>query len=131
MKYLSDYTKQAQTELLNELGAFFAFSNKQFNEAKKDGIKYVSLSSGLICPKDNVKTLIEGLDGINERGIKADIAENGIKEIIWRELGNHEAQITGDISDTVDKLADYPITRDMISDEYAVYFNMCVEKDNF
>ncbi|WP_444823022.1 DUF7659 family protein, partial [Vibrio parahaemolyticus] len=43
MKYLSDYTQQPQTALFDELGAFFAFSNKQFDEAKKKGIEYVSL----------------------------------------------------------------------------------------
>lgn len=38
MKYLSDYTNEKQTQAFDEAGAFFAFSQKQFNEAKKEGV---------------------------------------------------------------------------------------------
>lgn len=38
MKYLSDYIQQPQTALFDELGAFFAFSNKQFDEVKKKAL---------------------------------------------------------------------------------------------
>ncbi|WP_458860906.1 DUF7659 family protein, partial [Vibrio parahaemolyticus] len=31
MKYLTDYTSEKQTQAFNEFGAFFAFSNKQFD----------------------------------------------------------------------------------------------------
>ena len=47
---------------LESNGAFWAFSDKQFNESKKDNVKYVSLGSGLVCPKDNAKKLSEDLD---------------------------------------------------------------------
>jgi hypothetical protein len=40
MKYLTDYTQEAQTKLFEEKGVFFAFSNKQFEEQRKEGIKY-------------------------------------------------------------------------------------------
>ncbi len=79
MKYLSNYTEDLQSKLFNSTGAFFAFSNKQFDGAKQKGIKYVSLGAGMICPKLNVDALIDGLDLINTNGIAADIAENGIK----------------------------------------------------
>ncbi|MGR5097050.1 DUF7659 family protein, partial [Vibrio maritimus] len=46
MKYLSDYTQEKQTALFNETGAFFAFSNQQFDEAKKDGVKYCRITMG-------------------------------------------------------------------------------------
>jgi len=36
MKYLNDYVEQAQTDLFKKCGSFFAFSGKQYNEAKKD-----------------------------------------------------------------------------------------------
>jgi len=42
MKYLSDYTEEAQTKLFVEKGVFFAFSKDQFNEQKKEGVDYVS-----------------------------------------------------------------------------------------
>lgn len=45
MKYLSHYIQDAQTALFNKTGAFFAFSQEQFNDAKKDGITYVALGA--------------------------------------------------------------------------------------
>jgi|TARA_Y100000296_G_scaffold38168_1_gene44188 hypothetical protein len=132
MKYLSNYTENLQTELFGSAGAFFAFGEKQFNEQKQENTRYVSLGAGMICPKPNVDALIEGLESINANGIAADIAENGIKAIIHRELANHEAQITYDISDTVDKLADYPgITPEMIQAEFPAYYQHCVDNDYF
>jgi hypothetical protein len=47
MKYLMDYMENKQTKALNKAGAFFAFSNEQFDKAKKEGIKYISLGAGL------------------------------------------------------------------------------------
>ena len=47
--------------------------------------------------------------------------ENGKKAIIQRELGNHEYCVTYDITDTVEKLADYPITEEEIKAETKPY----------
>jgi hypothetical protein len=49
--------KDKISQVLNNNGAFFAFSDKQFNEQKKDNIKYVSMGAGLICPKENADKL--------------------------------------------------------------------------
>jgi hypothetical protein len=131
MNYLSDYTSAKQTQLWNDNGAFFAFSKKQLDEEKKEGVVYVSLGMGLIAPKENALKVIEGLESINTEGIKQDISENGIKAIIHRELANYEAQITGDISDTVQALEDYGITREQVSAEYPDYFQFCIDNDYF
>lgn len=133
MNYLSHYTESLQSELFKTTGAIFAFSNKQFEEARAIGpIHYTSLGSGMIVPKIHVKALIDGLESINKQGIAADIAENGLKAIIHRELGNHEAQITNDIDSTVEALADYPdITADSIKAEYPAYFQYCIDNDYF
>ncbi|MGD8232076.1 DUF7659 family protein [Vibrio sp. TRT 1302] len=118
MKYLSDYIQQPQTALFDELGAFFAFSNKQFDEAKKKGVEYVSLGMGMIVPKNNAKKLVERLEEIQKEGIKQDIAENGKEAIIRRELSNHECFYTNDITDCVEKLEEYGYSYD---DVYQVY----------
>ena len=118
MKYLSNYTEALQTELFNKLGTFFAFSNKQFDEGKKEGVKYVSLGAGIITPKGSAKELMDGLEAINKQGIEQDIKENGIDKIIERELYNHECFYTGDISDCVDRLDDYPVTTEQIRSIY-------------
>tara|TARA_R110000782_G_scaffold169425_1_gene261327 strand:+ start:288 stop:701 length:414 start_codon:yes stop_codon:yes gene_type:complete len=137
MNYLSHYTQDLQTELFKSTGAFFAFSQDQLEKGKLenglnlDNSEYSSLGAGMVCPKSTVKELIEGLDSIQINGIKADIAENGIKAIIHRELGNHEAQITGDIDNTVDSLEGYPITRKDVQTQYSSFYQLCIDNDWF
>ena len=65
----------------------------------------------MIVPVDNLQKVIAGLNSISEAGIKQDIAENGIDAIIARELSNHEAYYTYDISDTFDSLQGYGVTK--------------------
>ena len=55
MKYLNDYTQDKINDVIKSNGGFFAFSNKQFEENKKDNIKYCQLYSGLIVPKNKAK----------------------------------------------------------------------------
>ena len=131
MNYLSDYTSAKQTQLWNDNGAFFAFGQQQLDEKKQEGVVYVSMGSGLIVPKENASKILKGLESINTEGIKQDITENGIKAIIHRELANYEAQITGSISDTVDALEDYGITREQVREEYNAYFQHCIDNDYF
>lgn len=114
MKYLSHYVEKAQTEAFEKAGAFFAFSNSQFDEKKVEGVKYYNMGAGLICPKDTAKQLLADLDAIQASGIKQDLAENGKEGVIKRELNNHECYYTMDITDCVDKLKDYGITAEEI-----------------
>jgi hypothetical protein len=115
MKYLSDYMEERQTALFKKTGTIFAFSDKQFLENKKEGVKYVQLGQGMLTEKPFVKEVIEGLDTIYKESIKQDIKENGKNKIILRELQNHEAFYVGNIEETIHKLEDYPITEDEIS----------------
>jgi len=131
MNTLNDYTQEKQTKLFNDTGAFFAFSSEQFNEKQKKGVKYVAMASGLMVPKENFKKLFNGLKSINDDGVKQDISDNGITAIIHRELANYEAQITGDISNTVEALEDYGITRSQVSKEYKAYYQHCINNDYF
>jgi hypothetical protein len=121
MKYLTDYVQEKQTALFDKLGVFFAFSNKQLDEQKKEGVVYVSMGAGMICPKDNAKELHEGLNSIHDAGRAQDLAENGKKGVIHRELGNHEYSYTHDISDTVRALSGYGLTDEEIQAESAAY----------
>lgn len=109
MKYLSHYIEQAQTKVFDDCGAFFAFGQNQFDEQKKAGVTYVQLGGGMLCPKDKAGELVERLTAVHKAGIEQDIAENGIDGIIKRELANHEAYYTGDISSTMDALESYNI----------------------
>lgn len=131
MKYLSDYTNVKQTKLWNDNGAFFAFGQQQLDEQKQEGVSYVSLGMGLIAPKENASKIIEGLESIHSEGIQQDISDNGIKAIIHRELANHEAQISGDVSNTVEALEGYGITRKQVNEEYKSFYKHCIDNDYF
>jgi len=131
MKYLSNYTESAQTDAFNKYGAFFAFSDKQFNKQKKEGIKYASVGAGLIAPTENVSSLMDSLLSIHASAIEQDIAENGIKAIIHRELANYECQITMDYSDCMSALDGYGISEAQIKAEWPAFWDNCVENDWF
>ena len=47
------------TPILEANGAFFAFSQSQFDEQKKEGVIYVSMGAGLICPKENAENALK------------------------------------------------------------------------
>ena len=121
MKYLNEYTEEATTKLLDDNGAFFAFSKSQLDEQKKEGVEYVRMSMGMICPKENAQTIYVGLSSILFKGIAADLAENGRKGVIRRELGKHEYSYTYDISDTVGALSWYGITAEEVQAEARPY----------
>ena len=131
MKTLNDYTNEATTELLNEMGAFYAFSPSQFDEQKAINIEYYSLDNGLTCPCNNSEELKRRMNYIFTNGIKKDLEENGKDKIIWRELANYETQITGDISDTVEAVDMYGLTREEVQAVYVRYCEHCCENDLF
>lgn len=110
MKYLQDYVNEKQTQALDKAGAIFAFSMEQFNESKKEGVKYVNAGMGMLCPKDTIDELIADLNRIHEEGMQEDIRENGLEKIILRELNNHEAYYTRDLHDTFEAVKDYGVT---------------------
>lgn len=114
MKTLSFYLNDKQTKLFDETGAFFAFSQEQFDKSKKEDVEYVSLNGGLVCPKDNVADLLNGMKSTYAEAIQEDIAENGIDKIIRRELINHEAGYTMDIEQTFDSLRAYGVTEEQV-----------------
>ena len=137
MKYLSDYTERSQTKLFERTGSFFAFGNKQFKEAAKDGVKYVSMGHGLICPENNVQALIEGLNNIQDAAIRQDVEENNVHAIIEREYFNYESQVSMDTSNAMAALEGhkrvYPelFTDDLISKVFHKCFLKAVENDWF
>ena len=121
MKYLQSYTDKGISAAYKKAGAFFAFGNQQFNEQRVEGVEYVSLGGGTVCPKDTAKQFIEDITNVGEAGIAADLAENGKKAIIHRELANHEFCITYDIEQTSSALSGYGITDEEIKAETGEY----------
>lgn len=117
-KNLKELLNKQMSNCFRKYGVFFAFSNSQFDEHKKEGVKYVSLGAGMICPKEAVKEYTKELDCIIKSHKKKDIAQNGFKKIIERELYNYECFYTGDISDCIEALSDYGITESQINEVY-------------
>jgi len=120
MKSLSHYTEKAMTKVLDNNGAFFAFSDKQFDEGKKEGVKYTTSGMGMIVPVENLKTLEKAIKEVVSTGIQQDIADNGEKAIIKRELANHESYYTGEIEQTIEALSGYNFTTEAIMKVFRV-----------
>jgi len=116
---------------LKKYGGFFAFSNDTFVKEIQPKIKYVSLGAGLYAPKKTYKKLDNDIQSAIKNHIKRDLQTNGIKKIIWRELANYECQIVGSVSDCVDALKDYGITKKQIMKEWPGYFDYCIENNSF
>jgi hypothetical protein len=131
MKTLASYTETRTTELLNQTGAFFAFGQKQMDEQKVEGITYTSMGGGLVVPIVNAAEFADRFKTIVSESIAQDIAENGKPAIIRRELANHEAQITSDISDTVEALEGYGITEEEVQAQWGAFFQDCIDNDYF
>lgn len=91
------------TKLLEKYNGFYAFSNKQFDEAKKEGLKYISLDGGLLLGRSIDSELkgtewadkfYEELEAVTKESARLDLEEYGLQRIIKYELDNHEADYT-------------------------------------
>ena len=114
MKNLSTIINEKINHLLIKYNGFFAFSEKQFEEAKKENIKYVWRGAGLYLEAGKSEEFDEDFKSIIKEAIEQDLKENGKEAIIERELENYECYYTNDISNAVIHLKDYDITYDEI-----------------
>ena len=125
------------TPILEANGAFFAFSQSQFYEQKKEGVIYVSMGAGLICPKENADKLHEEVKRNSKKAIKAEIKKKGAKAIIKHAYFNHECQISMSTEDAENALKRYieiapnEFTKELISETFKECFNEAIEKDLF
>ena len=117
--------------VMSNNGAFWAFGNKQFLEKRQEGVDYVSLGGGLICPKDTAKKLAADLKALSKKQVEDDLAANSRKDIIWRELANYECQIVGTPEDAVDALKRYGITEEEVKAQWGAYMQHCIDQDLF
>jgi hypothetical protein len=96
-----------QTILFNETGSFFAFSNKQLDEKKKEGVVYTNLGAGLICPKGKGDFVFEMLEKIEKEEISNRVKNGSLEGIIEQAFYNYETGYTYDETDARDSLAGY------------------------
>ena len=114
MKSRTEYHESGITAILDKYGAFFAFSQGQYNRNAKTGVEYTSFGSGLIVPKPHAEAVAAALAEDSKKAVEQDITENGITAIIQRELSNHEYGYTWDITDTLSVLEPYGVTAQQV-----------------
>lgn len=93
-------------ELFTACGVFWAFSNEQFAEGKKEhpvkeGEKYTSIGSGGFMPSANYPQLEKGLKDI-KKWYKQAMKEVKSEQAILHELNNYECFYSCDIDDVVE-----------------------------
>ena len=112
------------TKLLENYNGFFAFSNKQFDEAKKEWYKYVSLDGWLliwrptdwdITGQEYANKFYEELEAVTKESARIDLEAFGLERIIKYELDNHETSYTGDIEPAYNALEKYGATLEQVS----------------
>jgi hypothetical protein len=108
----------SKLNLFQSMVFFFAFSNKQFEEAQVKGTKYCDLGGNMIVPVKNAKDVVNGLTDITNQRVAAELSLYGKNAIIRRELFNHEVFITGDVADCVDVVSLYGITKEEVDAQY-------------
>lgn len=118
-------------DLLTASGAFFAFTEQQYNAEALPGVEYKRLYAGMLCPSDNVKIVMDGLESLSDEKIRFDLANNTVKAMIWDALANYECQLTGDYSDAIEALKPYGITDADIKKEWSGYYQNCIDNDYF
>jgi len=94
-------------KILTDCRVFFAFSNSQFEEGKKEtpleeGDKYISIGAGGYMPKSKLAEFEKGFKDM-KAWYKKTIKENkeARRALIVKELANHEAYYTCCIADTL------------------------------
>jgi hypothetical protein len=120
MKTLSTYTEEKINVLLAKYNGFFAFSQNQFEEAKKQNIECVYRGGGLYHEAGKQKEFDADYELMIKEAIEQDLKENGKEAIIKRALSNYESYYTYDISDAVESLKDYGITKEEIQAVFRV-----------
>lgn len=120
-----------QTKILDDNGAFFAFSKDQFNTCSTQSLIYKSLGGGLYCPQNNIDNLSAQLKDSHTFKINWELSNNTLKDIIWYQLANHETQISGDYSEACEALKPYGISENQIKTEWPSYYQNCIANDYF
>ena len=129
-KTLKQIKHDEQTRIIKNNGAFFAFNDQQFKEQKKQNIIYVNMGVGLICPKNNAKTLKKELDDLNKKAIKKQMETQSIKDIVFKNCFNYELQYSfNGFEQLKEILQDYPIKETELSLYYNQFIDHCVNND--
>ncbi len=117
------FSQEKQTEIIKKYKAFFAFSGKQFNEQREEGVKYYEVGAGLLVPQKNYKAFTKEFNTTINQLSQEYLSLYSKKDIIWYELANHEAGYTGSWGSTFEAVEHLKITKDEVRKEFYSYLN--------
>lgn len=119
------------TEVFNKHDVFFAFSNKQVEEQKKEGVEYIYNSSlNMFYNIKSKDTIYKDMEEAIDKAIAIDKEQNTKEAIILRELLNYECFYTGSPRDAIEALKDYSYTKEDVLEVFRANFNRIVEELN-
>jgi hypothetical protein len=128
-----EYIDKKHSELWDQLGCFFAFSNirfkEQYDKAKVDKpVKYVAMGAGLYCPKPNVNALIKGMEDIKNQW-KEDRKSNEKVKLVFKGIDNWNRPVWKDPEESiffgsVDELFSWGATEEEVLKKVDIY-NLC------
>jgi len=103
------------SEIIEDCGVFFAFSEKQFEEGAKGKPKsdFTNIGMGGIVPKKNAAKYEKQSDKLTQ-WYTDEVKKLNPVDVIRYELNNHEAYYTGDIEDTFDVVKGFGYTREQV-----------------
>ena len=134
---MTTQTEKEMSAVFEKYGIFWAFNQKQYDESAKEGVTYVRMPAGELCPKEHAKAYVEEACEIINNGVKRQVEEQGAEAIIRDEFFNHECQITMDISSMKEAIATHiELFPELFTDEVIIKvadqcFKEAVEKDWF
>lgn len=100
-------------------GAFFAFSQKQFDEQQKEGTTYVDMGlGGLICPKENAQKMMSDLSEFSIKERDRELKERGREGTILYHLWNYECGYSGDLTQAIETLEAYGIPEEEVREVF-------------
>jgi hypothetical protein len=124
MQTTNEIKEKKISNLLIEVNGFFAFGQSQFDEAKKEGVKYVSRGAGLYHEAGKSKYFDEQFNAIVKEYHQKTLLEKGKIKVILDELQNYECFYTGDIDEAVQVLKAYDITEKEVLKVYQDNINI-------
>lgn len=119
------------TEVFNKHDVFFAFSDKQVEEQKKEGVEYIYSSSlNMFYNIKSKDTIYKDMEEAIDKAIAIDKEQNSKETIILRELLNYECFYTDSPRDAIEALKDYSYTKEEVLEVFRANFNRIVEELN-
>lgn len=110
MKTISQINREyrdKQTEMFNRYGVIFAFSDKQFEQQRKQGMEYISAGCGMLVPQDNEDLVFAELEALRQR--KGEEMRSNVprEQYIFDALNNYECFWTGDVDNALEDALNY------------------------